>query len=51
MKDQTQKKCCKGCQNGHPGENPSCKAKQMLNKLRTSQEVQKNETKLEHHEN
>ncbi|WP_187248642.1 hypothetical protein [Mesonia sp. K4-1] len=34
MENQTKKKCCNGCQKGQSGNNPSCKAKKMVEKLK-----------------
>lgn len=45
MIKQSKKECCKGCQNGKPGGNPSCKAKLMveaINKIHEEKEL-KNE--------
>jgi hypothetical protein len=32
MKNNTKDDCCKGCLNGAPGANPSCKARLLINK-------------------
>lgn len=43
MNEQPKDDCCKGCQNGQPGKNPSCQAKIMLQKIESNRQQAKNE--------
>lgn len=44
MNNQTKKECCKGCQNGKPGENPACQAKLMVESMRNAQKLRQFKT-------
>ncbi|PZW40732.1 hypothetical protein LX95_01800 [Mesonia algae] len=45
MENQNKKNCCNGCQKGQPGNNASCKAKQMAEKLKEEKEKRMISTK------